>query len=112
MASIKINPKEESLRSVLPILLVDRTTGKNIIFATESYRAKGLDYGAKSPITEEMLLLPSGDCFIQLRVLKERSELNTIAKEQTQRSSPRSPKRSLKYWKRTRPEERNTGRFG
>ncbi len=77
MASIKINPKEEPLRSVLPILLADRTTGKNIIFATESYRAKGDDYGARSPITEEALLFPSGDCFIQPRVLKERGEQAT-----------------------------------
>lgn len=77
MASIKINPKEEPLRSVLPILLADRTTGKNIIFATESYRAKGDNYGAKSPITEDMLLLPSGDCFIQPRILKQRSEQAT-----------------------------------
>ena len=77
MASIKINPKEEPLRSVLPILLADRTSGKNIIFATESYRAKGDNYSAKSPITEDMLLLPSGDCFIQPRVLKERGEQTT-----------------------------------
>ena len=74
MASIKIDPKQEPLRSVLPILLTDRTTKKNIIFASESYLNLGPDFRATSPITENRLLLDDGECFIQPRFLKRGAE--------------------------------------
>lgn len=73
MASITINPQEWPVRDVLPILLFDRTTRENIIFATDSYEAKGSQYGPKCPITAD-LLTQDDVCFIQPRVLKAREE--------------------------------------
>ena len=73
MASLTINPQEWPVRDVLPILLFDRTTRENIIFATESYEAKGTQYGPKCQITAD-LLTQDDVCFIQPRVLKAREE--------------------------------------
>lgn len=42
-------------RSVLPILLLDRTTEQNIIWATDTYETCGEDYGAKQPITPALV---------------------------------------------------------
>lgn len=73
MASIEVNTNAWPIRDVLPILLLDRTTKTNIIFATESYADMGSEYGAKKHI--EAHLLTSGDrCFIQPRVLKGAEE--------------------------------------
>ena len=55
MAFIEMNLNDWPVRSVLPTLLLDRTTKKNIIFATDSYAEYGEDYGAKNHITEEAL---------------------------------------------------------
>ena len=55
MAFIEMNLNDWPVRSVLPPLLLDRTTKKNIIFATDSYAEYGEDYGAKNHITEEAL---------------------------------------------------------
>lgn len=73
MASIAINTKAWPVQDVLPILLLDRTTKKNIIFATESYADRGSDYGAKNQITEHLLSTNDG-CIIQPRVLKDSDE--------------------------------------
>lgn len=73
MASITINPQEWPVCDVLPILLFDRTKRENIIFATDSYEAKGTQYGPKCQITED-LLTQDDVCFIQPRVLKAREE--------------------------------------
>lgn len=73
MASIVIDTKAWPVRDVLPILLLDRTTKKNIIFATESYADRGPDYGAKNQITEHLLSTDEG-CIIQPRVLKDSGE--------------------------------------
>lgn len=73
MASIKIDTREYPVSRVLPSLLFDRTTKKNIIFATESYEERGDLYGAKLEITKDLLIC-DGACIIQPRVLKNLEE--------------------------------------
>ena len=73
MASIEINTNAWPVNIVLPILLLDRTTKKNIIFATDSYASRGEDYRPKCQITEKILRSP-GECLIQPRVLKAADE--------------------------------------
>ena len=55
MASIEIKTNEWPVKDVLSLLLTDRSTKKNIIFATDSYEDLGSDYWAKNQITENML---------------------------------------------------------
>ena len=69
MASIEIKTNEWPVKDVLSLLLTDRSTKKNIIFATDSYEDLGSDYGAKNQITEQLLTV-DGRCLIQPRVLK------------------------------------------
>ena len=73
MASIEIITNAWPVRDVLPLLLTDRSAKKNIIFATESYADRGVDYGAKNQITEQVLSF-AGCCIIQPRVLKDTEE--------------------------------------
>ena len=73
MASICIDPLSWPIRDVLKILLLDRTTKRNIIFATDSYALRGEEYGAERPITEQ-ILMDAGKCIIQPRVLKNTDE--------------------------------------
>ena len=70
MASIEMNLNAWPVKDVFPMLLIDRTTKKNIIFATDSYAEAGSEYGAKNHITEEAL----GVLDIQPRVLKNAEE--------------------------------------
>ena len=70
MASIEMNLNAWPVKDVLPTLLIDRTTKKNIIFATDSYAEQGQEYGAKNQITEEALKVLD----IQPRVLKNAEE--------------------------------------
>ena len=52
---------------VLKALLKDKTTGKNIIFATSAYTENGRTINEKEQITEEILKgLPKGDTFSNL----------------------------------------------
>lgn len=73
MVTIAIDTQAYPLRQVFPLLLFDRTTKKNIIFATESYEAFGDMYGAKLEITPSLLSQNSA-CIIQPRVLKNIEE--------------------------------------
>ena len=73
MASIEIKTNEWPVKDVLSLLLTDRSTKKNIIFATDSYEDLGSDYGAKDQITEQLLTV-DGRCLIQPRVLKSTDE--------------------------------------
>lgn len=68
-----INIKEYPVKDVLKLLLKDKTTGKNIIFATDAYSAVDNSINAKSQITTE-LLLGFKSCVIQPRVQKSQEE--------------------------------------
>ena len=64
-----INLDSYPIRATLKILLKDKTTDKNIIWATDSYKSHGSEYGERKQITEALLRgLHSID--IQPRVLK------------------------------------------
>lgn len=61
------------VRSVLPILLQDRTTKRHIIWATDTYAAYGEGYGAKDPITAA-LITGENSRILQPRIAKAVSE--------------------------------------
>lgn len=64
-----IDLNEYPVSTVLPQLLKDRTTGENIIFATDAYLEENPAITEKTPMTKE-LLLGLNSCDIQPRVLK------------------------------------------
>ena len=68
-----IRMDEAPVRPVLPILLQDKTTGKNIIWATGSYAAKGAEYSDSVQMTLDALVGLEADQ-LQPRVLKARAE--------------------------------------
>jgi len=70
MTSTEMNLNAWPVREVRSILLTDRTTRKNIIFATDSYADKGPEYGAKNHITAKALQVLD----IRSRVLKNSEE--------------------------------------
>lgn len=60
--------EDAPIRPVLKTLLLDKTTGGNIIFATGDYQEYGDEYTAQSHMTEDLLLRICGD--IQPRAFK------------------------------------------
>ena len=64
------------IQTVLHTLLKDRTTRRNIIWATDNYTSLGKDYSEISQITEEALLAfdDMDDCLFQPRVFKSQLE--------------------------------------
>lgn len=66
-----IDVNAEPIKSLLPILLQDKTTKKNIIWATDIYSDLGSGYTDKDQLTTELL---SGDFTLQPRILKTLEE--------------------------------------
>lgn len=58
---------------LLKHLLQDKTTGKNILWATDSYEMKGMKYSPLSPITSDLITGKNGD-LIQPRAIKSKEE--------------------------------------
>lgn len=58
---------------LLGILLQDRTTGKNILWATDSYEQKGKQYGPLAQITSDLITAKNGK-LIQPRAVKSKEE--------------------------------------
>ena len=58
---------------ILDILLLDRTTGRNIIWASDDYESYGESYEAKYPITVFQITKENKD-IIQPRVTKNKKE--------------------------------------
>ena len=78
-----IQLKSLSIQTTLKILLEDKTTKKNIIWATNSYQSYGEKYGERSQITIDLLDgLNSID--IQPRVLKSRDAQHTRTKKRAE----------------------------
>ena len=87
MSSIIIDPRTYPVNNVLDILLIDRTTRKNIIFATDSYAEKGELYTARCQISRQ--LLESGrECIIQPRVLKALEEQQSRTRKRAEVFTP------------------------
>ena len=80
-----INIKEYPVKNMLSALLKDKTTKKNIIFATDAYADYAVD--AKSQITEQ-LLLGFGALAIQPRVLKSKEEQSERTKKKAEVFTP------------------------
>ena len=80
-----INIKEYPVKNMLSALLKDKTTKKNIIFATDAY--SDFDVDAKSQITEQ-LLLGFGALAIQPRVLKSMEEQSERTKKKAEVFTP------------------------
>lgn len=72
---------------LLDILLHDFTTGKNIIWATDSYRPKGRAYAAKEQILPELVTGNRGK-LIQPRAAKSREEQRQRTKDKGEVFTP------------------------
>lgn len=59
--------------SLLEILLQDKTTGRNILWATDSYDSKGKKYAPLAPITSDLVTGKNGK-LIQPRAVKSKEE--------------------------------------
>lgn len=59
--------------NLLDILLEDKTTGKNILWATDSYESKGKKFAPNAPITSELVTGKNGS-LIQPRAVKSKEE--------------------------------------
>ena len=73
--------------SLLNILLADRTTGKNIIWATGDYEYLGKAYGAHSEITSSRLTNEDGD-IIKPRILKSAQYKKNRVREKAEIFTP------------------------
>lgn len=86
-----IDIKESSLRrsgNLLGILLTDRTTKKNIIWATDSYKQKGPGFGLNDLIRPE-LVTKTYHKLIQPRASKSLNEQRQRTKEKAEVFTPR-----------------------
>lgn len=68
-----IDLRSYPVKDVLDLLLADKTTHKNIIFATDAYASLGEEFGDDRQITP-VLLLGIDSCVIQPRIAKALSE--------------------------------------
>ncbi len=75
-----IDIRKYPVRDVLDLLLKDKTTGKNIIWATDAYEGCGVEFTDKNQILEEALI--NEDIVIKPRIIKsqEEQELRTRKK--------------------------------
>lgn len=75
------------LKGLLHRLLQDKTTRKNILFASDSYAEYGAEYRDNSQMTENALL-GFDSCDIQPRVYKEKSEQNERTRKKAEVFTP------------------------
>lgn len=81
---------ENSLRKkgkLLDILLLDHTTGRNIIWATDSYQDFGDDYAPKKQILPDLVTGERGE-LIQPRAVKSREEQRRRTKDKAEVFTP------------------------
>ena len=87
MTNSLINITDYPVKNVLKLLLQDKTTKKNIIFATDAYSDKYPNINAKTQITESVLLgIRSLD--IQPRVCKSLEEQTERTKKKAEVFTP------------------------
>ena len=90
MTPSAIDISEKVLRrkgDLLDMLLLDRTTKKNIIWGTDSYASRGQDFGPKKVITAD-LVTGSYDKIIQPRAAKSLQEQHFRTKEKAEVFTP------------------------
>ena len=87
----KVDVKENSIYNVdvnlLTILLTDRTTGKNILWATNMYESHGTNYSASSNITIDQITGKNGQV-IKPRTRKSKQEQNKRIKDKAEVFTP------------------------
>ena len=72
---------------VLSILLIDRTTNKNIIWATDNYKNKGIGYGENQTIEINLITGKNGN-IIKPRIEKNKKEQQVRAREKAEVFTP------------------------
>jgi len=88
--ALEIDIQENSLRrrgNLLDILLIDRTTGKNIIWATDSYEAIGKEFAPKKQIKKELVTEQYGE-LIQPRAAKSIAEQKQRTRDKAEVFTP------------------------
>lgn len=73
--------------TILSVLLIDRTTNKNIIWATDHYKQKGVQYSQKKAIKLELITGKNAN-IIRPRILKSQNEKTTRAREKAEVFTP------------------------
>jgi hypothetical protein len=97
MSNQVINPQEIDIREdyllkkdhLLKILLQDKTTGNNILWATDSYEQKGKKYAPLAPITSDLVTGQNGQ-LIQPRAIKSKEEQLLRTKDRAEVFTPLS----------------------
>lgn len=88
--ALEIDIQENSLRrrgDLLDILMIDRTTGKNIIWATDSYEAIGKEFATKKHIKKELVTGRYGE-LIQPRAAKPITEQKQRTRDKAEVFTP------------------------
>ena len=87
----KADIKENDILSidpiVLSILLIDRTSNKNIIWATDNYKNKGIGYGENQTIEMNLITGKNGN-IIKPRIEKNKKEQQARAREKAEVFTP------------------------
>lgn len=81
-------PTEEFSPEILSILLKDRSSQRNLIWATDNYIRYGRGFGFSDCITLEKIFLPSGASLIRPRTQKSREEQQRRIKEKAEVFTP------------------------
>lgn len=84
---IKENSIKELTPSILEILLKDRTSKKNIIWATDTYKSRGFLYYEDAPITIELITGKNGN-IIKPRIEKNKKEQQVRSKKKAEVFTP------------------------
>lgn len=74
-------------KDLLDILLFDRTTRKNICWATDYYTSYGVQYMPQEPITKELITGPNSH-LLKPRVLRSLDEKNLRTKDKAEVFTP------------------------
>lgn len=72
---------------ILSILLIDRTSNKNIIWATDNYKNKGMGYGENQTIEINLITGKNGN-IIKPRIEKNKKEQQARAREKAEVFTP------------------------
>ena len=72
---------------ILSILLIDRTSNKNIIWATDNYKNKGMGYGENQTIEINLITGKNGN-IIKPRIEKNKKEQQVRAREKAEVFTP------------------------
>ena len=87
----RVDVKENTIYNldpeILGILLIDRTTNKNIIWATDNYKKNGKGYGIKDRITIEKITGYNGNV-IKPRIKKSKAEQSHRTKDKAEVFTP------------------------